>query len=202
MGKRKRQRREAAAIVPFVPLRVPKAPPKTTLNTDAITGERLTHTGPRVTVADEDRILKPKHAKSPQDLHPHSAFALGERVSLPYRLHQRTVAGRLGDYVFAGPVIKYFDAGDASKPQPYRRERLSRDDYAYRFWWTPTWAERELRAHFPADAVDVVLAVCRDGQSWDMAMIGSARAIGDVAAMKIQMKQHCQRILREMRPAA
>lgn len=200
MGKRKRQRREAT-IVSFVPLRAPKVPPKTALNTDAITGERLTHIGPRVLVQDEDRIAFPKHAE-PRDLHPHSAFALGYRVSLPYRTHQRQTEGRLGGNAFSGPIIKFWDAGDAPKAQPYRRERLSDADYAHRFWWTPMWAERELRAHFPTDAVDVVLSVCRDGQSWDMAMIGSTRAIGDVAAMKIQMKQHCQRILREMRPAA
>lgn len=199
VGKHKRRReRETLPPLRLLP-KAPTAPPKTTLNTCAITGERLTLSGARVTVADNDRIILPKRPDGPHDLNPHSTFALGYRVSLPYRTHQRMVEGRLGGNAFAGPIIKYFDAGtQPPKPQPYHRERLSDADYAYRFWWTPTWAERELRAHFPADAVDVVLSVCRDGQSWDEAMIGSERAMADVGAMKTKMKQHCQAVLREM----
>ena len=197
MAKRQKRAERLAATLRIVP----KEPPKTTLNTDALTGERLAFGAPRVTVADDDRIAFPVHA-NPEDLHPHSIYAVGYRVSLPLRIHIRQTEGPLGGNAFAKPLLKYIQAGEPVKGQGYRKQHLSSADYAKRFWWTPVWAEAELRANFPADVVDVVLAVRRDQQDWDMAMVGCRRAEGDVKAFMRNMAAHCRGIIQSEVQAA
>ncbi len=170
--------------------------PKTMLNTCIVTGDRLRYDGPQVTVPDSDRIVYPRHA-NPEDLTPHSLYATGYRVSLPSRLHTRETEGPLGGHSYAGPLIRYLSAGQPRRAQRYASERLSNQEYALRYWWSPAWAERTLRAHFAADAVDIVLSVRRDHADWDTAMLGSNRALGDVKAQMKLMADLCRNLIRQ-----
>ena len=174
----------------------PQAPPKRMQDCDMLTGERLRDDLPRMVIPDNDRIAYPRNPE-PTDLTPHSIYATGYRVSLPSRLHTRDTEGPLGGHTYAAPFLKFLDAGQLRKGPRYASERLSRQDYAERFWWSPVWAERELRAHYPADVVDIVLSVRRDHADWDSAMVGSQRALGDVKQHMRQMADHCRVLIRQ-----
>ena len=195
--KKSKQQREAALALPrLLPKALPKAPPKTIMNSCHVTGERLRYDAQQMIVDDNDRIAYPRNPE-PRDLTPHSIYATGYRVSLPSRLHTRDTEGPLGGHTYAAPFIKFLDAGQLRKGPRYASERLSRQDYAERFWWSPVWAERELRAHYPADVVDIVLSVRRDHADWDSAMVGSRRALSDVKQHMRQMADHCRVLIRQ-----
>lgn len=193
---RKHKKQKASEVMPTLPRLLPKAPPKTIMNTCHVTGERLRYDAQQMIVDDDDRIAYLRNP-DPGDLIPHSIYATGYRVSLPSRLHTRETEGPLGGHAYAAPFMKFMDAGMVRKGPRYASERLSRQEYAERFWWSPEWAERELRAHYPADVVDIVLAVRRDHADWDAAMVGSQRALGDVKAQMRQMADHCQMLIRQ-----
>ncbi len=177
MGKRKQQ------AIDRTPLRLlPKAPVKKSVNSCHVTGEARDYRLPVVRVDEADRVYHPQHAE-PERLN-------GWLVALPLILHSRKPDGT-GAPQSSGPLVRYWDAG-----LPERRNRPQRLTYQEKYWWTPVWAERELFAHFDADAVDIVLAIVRDGQSWDAAMVGSTRAHADVGALLRKMAQHCQAIIR------
>lgn len=69
--------------------------------------------------------------------------------------------------------------------------------HAERHWWVGEDAEREMRAYFPRDAVDVVLSVLRDGQEWGDALRQTDRGIAEVKVMMRQMRRHCKAIIRQ-----
>ena len=193
--KSKQQRQAVAFLAPMLHKFLPKVAPKTTENACALTGERLRDGTARWTLPNEDRIAYPRNP-DPNDLRVDSIYATGYRVSLPTRLHTRETEGPLGGHSYAAPFIKFMDAGTRRRT-PYASERPSRQEYAERFWWSPAWAEAELRAHFAADVVDIVLSVRRDHAAWDSAMLGSDRALGDVQAQMRQMADHCRLLIRQ-----
>ena len=191
--KSKKQRETAAAL----PRPLPKAPPKTIIDSCHITGERINPALPVMRVDEGDRIAFLRNP-DPRDLTPHSIYVTGYRVSLPTRLHTRETEGPLGGHSYAAPFIKFMDAGNPKQRKGrHSADGLSRQEYAERFWWSPEWAERELRAHFAADVVDIVLSVRRDHQDWDSAMVGSTRALGDVQAQERLMCRHCRLLIRQ-----
>lgn len=195
--KSKQQRQAAAFLAPMLHKYSPKIDPKTTENTCALTGERLRDGTARRTMPNDDRIAFPRNPDA-DDLRVNSLYVTGYRVSLPTRLHTRETEGPLGGHAYAAPFLKFMDAGNGKQSKGrHEADGLSRQEYAERFWWSPEWAERELRAHFAADVVDIVLSVRRDHADWDSAMLGSDRALGDVQAQERLMGRHCRMLIRQ-----
>lgn len=158
--------------------------PKTSLNSDPLTGEwhggmrRLSYLPGAVVM--QVRDYDPSRREFPHQ-------------PIPLRIHSHVVKYHLGGPELSPDMSRYWNGPLA--PPPAR-------SYAHNHWWTPEWAERELRAFFPAEAVDIVLAVRRDGVSWDDAMIGASMAMGDVKWQMRRMAQHCRRVLKQQRASA
>jgi hypothetical protein len=162
--------------------KVQKLPAKTTLNTDTLTGERLSYRPGtvRLPTPDDDRICYP---------HGDPQWLNGYRVALPLRLHTRTPEGRLGAPTFGRRTMQYLASQDPRKVYQEHTE------YELRNWWTPPWAERELYAFYDAEAVDIVLSVVRDAQTWEEATRGVQRPIAECKAIMRNMRRHCQRLI-------
>lgn len=184
MGRKSKKRRQASDTAPVLRI-VPKGPPKTILNTCHVTGNRIDPCAVIMTIDEGDRTFVPKH--------PNPGELAGWLVALPLILHSRQ-PDYTGAPMPSGPLLRYWQAG---MPE-HRKNSAQRLTFDEKYWWMPEWAERELFANFDHGAVYIVLAIVRDGQSPDDANIGSGRAMSDVMALLIKMKQHCQALIREM----
>lgn len=115
--------------------------------------------------------------------------------AVPTKLHRNVVEGHLGGQVFSRAMLRFVDEDDMKSNAPTLT-------WAEKNWWVGEAAEREMRAYFPADIVDTVLAILRDGQSWDDAMLASDRNIKEVKVIFRQMRRHCRAVLRQQDTAA
>lgn len=159
---------------------------KTGANSNPVTGEwhggkaRLDRMGIPYIVLER---IETRHRKKPN------------AEPIPTRLHRNEVEGHLGGAAFSSAMLRYLDGKEAKQPAPSL-------NYAEKHWWAGEHAEREMRAYFPADIVDVVLGVFRDGMAWDMAMQRTARGYPEVKVAMRQMKNHCRAVIRQQRQAA
>jgi hypothetical protein len=178
--------------IPFPPQAIQrrsrKIPRKTVNNTCHVTGELRNYALPVVTVDEGDRIHYPHEPE----------WLNGYRIALPLRIHVGTPDG-MGAPQSSPQMKKYWGELWNGKP---KRQAQSGPSYQETHWWTLPWAERELFAFFPDEAVQIVLAVRRDGQSWDAAMIGSSLPMGEIMALHREMARHIRQILRSQAQAA
>jgi hypothetical protein len=77
-----------------------------------------------------------------------------------------------------------------------RTTHRASQDWQQQHWWTPVWAEGELYAHFPAEAVTAVLSVRRDGQTWEQATRLSVLPMKTVITLERQMAAMCRQLAR------
>jgi hypothetical protein len=183
---RNRNRSQRLPVTPLVATqRSRKVTQKTVVNTCHVTGELRNYRLSVVTVDEGDRIHYPHEP----------GWLNGYRVALPLRLHVGTPDG-IGAPRSSPQMQKYWGELWNGKP------KQAAATYQETHWWALPWAERELFAYFPAEAVMIVLAVHRDGQSWDAAMQGSSMATADVVTLKREMARHIRQILRTSQQAA
>lgn len=109
-------------------------------------------------------------------------------MSLPLRLHTRRIEGRLGGYEWTHDAERYFGHIHQSGAE-------ERHAWLMKHWWCHPACEQELRAFFSRDAVDIVLAIHRDGMDWQHAATHWEHSIAWISYQENKMTAHMRRVI-------